>query len=134
MIFFIRIFKILCILIFLLLFYVILMINSRDSYYFCENNFCVTFVHFHKGQNVFIRVYEGRLYSKIQLIYKDYAEYSLETEPYISFDKIENMIVVSNFTLPDKYNGKLNNTKFIQESYGCCGIKYDKNKYRLLFI
>ncbi|MFB6349004.1 hypothetical protein ACFBZI_06145 [Moraxella sp. ZJ142] len=106
----------------------------RETNYFCHDNHCVTFVKFYQGRDTFIRVYEGRIYSTVQLYYKNYAEYPLETEPYVAVNNQTHKIVISNFALPKAYKGEMKNVEFREEDYGHGGIFFHDLPTKTLFF
>ncbi|MCL1623834.1 hypothetical protein M2R47_06220 [Moraxella sp. Tifton1] len=113
--------------------YITIVLLSYESYYYCNEKGCLTFVETQKGRDTVIKIYDKRIYSRLQMKNAPYMELYPEYLAYFEESDSGLFIVRSNF-YPQVTKGKMNNIQFVISDYECCGALYsDLNFYMIVF-
>lgn len=95
--------------------------TARPAYYHCADNKCVTIVDYYQGGGFFIRVYEGKIYSRFLLDKRDHIKHIIEgNELCLSKNLIENRIQISMDYLPTYDTRKFKNLQFMLREQEDC--------------
>lgn len=113
--------------------YITIVLLSYESYYYCNDKSCLTFVETIKGRDLVVKVYDKRIYSRLQMKNSSYMEFYPDYVPYFEEDDKGYFIVHSDFS-PKIIMGDMNNMKFSLSKYECCGVSYRKLSYYIILF
>ncbi|MPX46966.1 hypothetical protein CPI12_08455 [Moraxella catarrhalis] len=113
--------------------YISIVLLSYESYYYCNDKNCLTFVETIKGRDLVVKVYDKRIYSRLQMKNSSYMEFYPEFIPYFEEDDNGRFIVHSD-SEPKIAIGDMSNIRFVLSGYECCGTPFYKlNYYMIIF-
>ncbi|WP_227512389.1 hypothetical protein [Moraxella catarrhalis] len=93
----------------------------------------MTFVETIKGRDLVVKVYDKRIYSRLQMKNSSYMEFYPEYIPYFEEDDNGRFIVHSD-SEPKIAIGDMSNIRFVLSGYECCGTPFYKlNYYMIIF-
>lgn len=113
--------------------YITIVLLSYESYYYCNDKNCLTFVETIRGRDLVVKVYDKRVYSRLQMKNSSYIEFYPDYVPYFEEDENGYFIVHSDFN-PKTIMGNMNNIKFVLSQYKCCGVSYRKLSYYMVIF
>lgn len=113
--------------------YITIVLLSYDSYYYCNDKNCLTFVETRKGRDLVVQVYDKRIYSRIQMKDSPFMEFYPDYVPYFEEDDKGYFVVHSSFK-PKIIKDNIDNVKFVLSGYECCGISYYKLNYYMIIL
>lgn len=126
--------KLMLIIIFIFIAYIIIVMLSYESYYYCNIGKCLTFVETTKGRDVVIKIYDKRIYSRLQMKNSPYIELYPEYLPYLQYDKDRELFIIYSGFYPKTQKYDMKNIEFSISNYECCGtIYYKLNFYLIVF-